>query len=96
MPPAMLLQQELSIHTPDRPTVCTIGVFDGVHRGHHALLRETVAAARKQNALSAVLVFHPHPRTVLSPGAVVPLLTSLDERLELIRARGIDLAIPVS
>ena len=92
----MPLQDELTSHAVGRPTVCTIGVFDGVHAGHRALIQATIGAAARQHAASAVLVLYPHPRSVLSPGNAVPVITPLDERLDLIKACGVDVAVPIT
>src|SRR5262249_32825769 len=73
----------------------TIGKFFAVHLGHQALIRETVAAAGRRRAASAVLTFDRHPLEVLKPGSTFPILTSLDERLELFRALGVDATVIV-
>jgi riboflavin kinase/FMN adenylyltransferase len=76
-----------------RPTFLAIGVFDGVHRGHQALLTAMTSAAKSAGARSAALTFYPHPGTVV-PGRSSPLyLCTLDERVELLAKQGIDLVI---
>jgi len=92
----MSLHAELTRHATGRATVCTLGVFDGVHAGHRALIQATMDQAARQGAASAVLVLYPHPRSALSPTNTVPVITPLDERLALIRACGVDAAIPVT
>ena len=67
-----------------------IGVFDGVHVGHQALLRETVRAAHELGATPAVLTFHPHPACVVAPERAPRLLYSLDERQQLLEDYGIE------
>jgi riboflavin kinase/FMN adenylyltransferase len=59
------------------PAALTLGVFDGVHRGHAALLGATVRAAAERGVTSAALIFDPHPDEVLRPGTVVPRLAPL-------------------
>jgi riboflavin kinase / FMN adenylyltransferase len=74
-------------------SVVTIGKFFAVHRGHQALLRATVEAAREHGALSAVLTFDRHPLEVLRPGSALPQLTTLEERLDLLEEQGVDVAV---
>jgi riboflavin kinase/FMN adenylyltransferase len=79
--------------TPERPTVVTIGKFDGVHRGHRHLLRTVVACAREHGWQAAVIILWPPPPEVLRPGTHVPRLGTLAERTEAIAAEGIDLLV---
>lgn len=67
----------------------TIGFFDGVHTGHRFLLSELCRTARANGLGSAVLTMYEHPESVLS-GNPKPLLTTFDERSELLRRTGID------
>jgi len=78
---------------PDKPTVLTIGKFDGVHRGHEHLFRQLIGRARELGAQAAALILHPHPREVLRPGEPVRYLTSIEERIELLQALGLDLVV---
>ncbi len=75
--------------------VVTVGTFDGVHRGHQAVLEETVRAGRARSAESLVVTFEPHPRCVLEPERCPPSLTTIDERLVLLQRAGIEHAIVV-
>jgi riboflavin kinase/FMN adenylyltransferase len=70
-----------------------IGNFDGVHLGHVRLLEEARTRAARRGGPSAVLTFAPHPARVLAPDKAPPLILSLERRLELIGAAGIDVAI---
>ncbi len=76
-------------------TVATIGVFDGLHRGHLTLLREVVEAARSADAISAVVTFSPHPDSVLGSSPWAGDLTPLPTRLQLLTELGIDLTLVV-
>lgn len=76
-----------------RPTVLTIGAFDGVHRGHQHLIGSTVRRARELSWQSAVLTFDPHPDTVIHPEHGRFYLTSIDEQAELIGELGVDVLI---
>ena len=64
--------------------VIALGFFDGVHNGHGALMRRTVEVAKQKNAIPAAFTFDPHPQNVIL-GRPVPLLTSPDDRAELMR-----------
>lgn len=69
-------------------TVATIGVFDGVHLGHRALLRRVVERAAEMGALSCCVTFSPHPEEVLRPDLEIRHLSPLEDRLEAIRGAG--------
>jgi riboflavin kinase/FMN adenylyltransferase len=68
----------------------TIGNFDGVHRGHRAMLERLVAKARELKLACSVLTFEPHPREFFSPGTAPARLSRLREKLELIAEAGVD------
>jgi riboflavin kinase/FMN adenylyltransferase len=71
-------------------TILTIGNFDGVHRGHQALLERLTGHARKLALPAAVLTFEPHPREFFAPEQAPARLTSLREKLNLLESSGID------
>lgn len=71
----------------------TIGVFDGIHRGHQAILRRLVDAAHTAACPAVVLTFHPHPAIVLRGRADFKILTMPEERAELLEALGMDVVI---
>ncbi len=75
---------------PGLPTVAALGTFDGVHLGHREVLGRTVAEARDRGIDSAAVTFDLHPAQVLRPENAPELLTSFDEKLELIADCGID------
>ena len=68
----------------------TIGNFDGVHRGHRALIGRVVAKARALGMGSCVLTFEPHPREYFLPAQAPARLTRLRDKLELLAATGLD------
>ena len=68
----------------------TVGNFDGVHRGHAAMLARVVAQARALGVPSCVLTFEPHPREFFSPASAPARLTRLREKLELLASAGIE------
>ncbi|MGW5453226.1 bifunctional riboflavin kinase/FAD synthetase [Nocardia sp. NPDC003979] len=70
--------------------VLTIGVFDGVHRGHAQLISRAVAAAKKRGVPAVLMTFDPHPMEVVRPGSHPAQLTTLTRRAELAEELGID------
>ena len=72
------------------PHAVTIGNFDGLHRGHQAMLARLKEEAAHRGLPSCVLTFEPHPREFFSPAQAPARLSSLREKSELIRAAGID------
>jgi riboflavin kinase/FMN adenylyltransferase len=80
---------------PIGAAVVTLGVFDGVHRGHRHLVAATVLAARQRGAGAVALVFEPHPDEVIRPGTSVPRLLPPDVTLARLGDAGLDHAVTV-
>ena len=78
---------------PLRNPVLTIGNFDGVHKGHLALFDKVMERAKAINGQSVVMTFNPHPIKVMNPGNGPPLITPIEQKLELISKAGIDVII---
>lgn len=74
----------------DPPVALTIGNFDGVHRGHRALLDALVSDARGRNGEAVVMTFDPHPRCVLDPDNCPQQITTLDEKRDVLASLGVD------
>jgi riboflavin kinase/FMN adenylyltransferase len=72
------------------PCALTVGNFDGVHRGHQALLARVTSAARARGLASAVMTFEPHPREFFAPQAAPMRISNLRDKLEALRAAGLD------
>ena len=77
----------------DRPSIATVGFFDGVHRGHQAVFDRVRAEARARDMRSVAVTFDRHPREVLTPGREPRLMTTVERRAELIAACGIDVLV---
>jgi riboflavin kinase/FMN adenylyltransferase len=71
----------------------SIGNFDGVHRGHQAILERLIHAARARSAPAVVLTFEPHPLALLNPASNPPRLTTAEQKAELLAAAGVDVVI---
>ena len=78
-----------------RPTVLTLGVFDGLHLGHQLIMRTVVERAKATDAVPTVITFDPHPRAVLHPESAPPLLQTLDQKVEGFGALGIEQTIVI-
>jgi riboflavin biosynthesis protein ribF len=72
------------------PSIATIGFFDGVHLGHRFLLKQLALAAQERQLRSIAITFDQHPRRVLQRDYIPELLTTLDEKLQLLAETGID------
>jgi riboflavin kinase/FMN adenylyltransferase len=73
--------------------VLAVGNFDGVHRGHQVLIERAIAAARECGKPAGALVFEPHPRAFFTPREPHFRLTTIEEKLSIFAAIGLDLAV---
>src|SRR5512141_3393758 len=78
-----------------KPTVLTLGVFDGLHLGHQRIMQTVVERAKAIGAVPTAITFDPHPRAVLHPETAPPLLQTLDQRLANFEVLGIKQAIVI-
>ncbi|MEC5395579.1 bifunctional riboflavin kinase/FAD synthetase [Bergeyella sp. RCAD1439] len=83
------------INYPDRfhsahPLVLSLGMFDGVHKGHQCILNEINHIAENKNLKSAILTFWPHPRLVLQPETELKLLSTIDEKTQHLLKQNLD------
>lgn len=80
----------------DANSVITVGTFDGVHAGHRAIIDTVLEKASQRDARSVIVTFDPHPREIINPGdAGIKLLTTLQERREILEEIGIDLMVVI-
>ena len=76
-----------------RAPIATIGNFDGLHRGHRAIVATVLARARETGGASLLITFEPHPLKVLAPERAPRMLTTRRQRLALIEATGLDVLL---
>jgi riboflavin kinase/FMN adenylyltransferase len=87
------IEEELARVKPQKETLVTIGVFDGIHLGHQRLLTHLRDEARRKNWLSGVVTFKSHPKAVLSSENKLLWLSDLETRISLLRGLGIDVIV---
>jgi riboflavin kinase/FMN adenylyltransferase len=91
----MPVSEELARISPAREMLLTIGVFDGVHLGHQFLISELRDRARASNYLSGIITLSQPPEELFNPVSRVPFLTTIADRLALLKETGADLVIPL-
>jgi riboflavin kinase/FMN adenylyltransferase len=92
----VLVEEELAKFSPERDTLLTIGIFDGVHLGHKYLISKLLEEAKQKNLLPVVVTFRQHPEELLPPRTRLPFLTDIEERISLLKREKVDIVIPLS
>jgi riboflavin kinase/FMN adenylyltransferase len=90
------VEEELSRFLPEKDTLLTIGVFDGVHLGHQRLITELLQQAARKHLLAGVVTFRQHPEDLLSTGKKLPFITDIITRTRLLVEEGVDFVVPLS
>ena len=76
--------------TENKNTILTLGTFDGIHPGHLKIIDKLVNCSKEKDCRNVVITFHPHPRTVLSSDNEVKMLTTQEERKNLLEKHGVE------
>ena len=92
----MSAEEELAYLSPTKDMLLTVGVFDGVHLGHKHLLAELVEKARLENLISGVVTFRQHPQSLFEPHSSLEILTSLPQKIKLLKDEGIEVIITLN
>ena len=92
----MSIGDELRAFAVRGETALTVGVFDGVHRGHTHLISQLVGEAASKGLMAGVVTFREHPAAVLSPSFQAQYLTSFEDRLDLLNETKIDFTVPIT
>jgi riboflavin kinase/FMN adenylyltransferase len=92
----MLVEEELALVSPKRSTALTIGVFDGVHLGHQLLINKVKEKAAEGNLDSIVVTFLHHPRLILGHQSQITFITSIEERVKLLKNLSVSHVVTLS
>ena len=84
---------DITTFTSQKPTVITIGTFDGVHLGHQKIIKRVVETAHKNGLLATVFTFFPHPRMIVQHDQQLKLIHTLAEKKQFLQSLGVDLLI---
>ena len=80
-------------YKPSRESIVTIGTFDGVHIGHRKIITNMVAKGEKENLLSILLTFFPHPRMVLQKDSNIKMIDTINEKKKIFKKLGVEVLI---
>jgi len=90
-----VIRYSKNIILPNKKRYIALGVFDGVHLGHQKLIKQTVDKAKKNEGISIIVTFDPHPDKIINPESDVFLLTSLEERISLVKESDVDIFLVI-
>ena len=90
-----VIRYSKNIILPNKKRYIALGVFDGIHLGHQKLIKQTVDKAKKNDGISIVVTFDPHPDKIINPESDVFLLTTLEERISLIKESDVDIFLVI-
>ena len=86
----MKITKNLSQYTSKTPLALSIGIFDGVHKGHQSIIKKLNFIAQEKNLESAILTFWPHPRTIFNPNDDLKFLNTIEEKIYLLEKKGVE------
>ncbi len=86
-----IIKYSKNLILPKKNRYIAVGVFDGIHLGHQKLIKLAVNKAKKNNGLSIIITFDPHPDKIIIPGNNVFLLTTMEEKISLVKNLNVDI-----
>ena len=86
----MEIIKDLSAYRSTMPMVISLGMYDGVHRGHEKIIHTLKRITEEKNYSSGIFSFWPHPRRVINPEYELKLLTDIEEKIEILEKKGLD------
>tara|TARA_Y100001970_G_scaffold197884_1_gene240748 strand:- start:1608 stop:2549 length:942 start_codon:yes stop_codon:yes gene_type:complete len=85
-----LITQNLKEYNSTKPSVITVGTFDGIHIGHKEIINELCLISKKKKLKSIILSFSPHPKIVLKNSSDIMLINSMDEKVDILNKYNLD------
>lgn len=82
--------KNIDVYKSVKPTVVTIGTFDGVHIGHKKIIKRLINVGKRERLKSVIITFFPHPRMVLQKDSHIKLINTIDERRKIVDELGLD------
>ena len=89
----MIVLRDLFKVKLDKPTVATIGTFDGVHLGHKKILKSLISNSNETDLNSVLITFDPHPKKVINPNSKIELINTTEEKIDILKNLGLDYLI---
>ena len=86
----MIVLRDLFKVKLDKPSIATIGTFDGVHLGHQKILKSLITNSKQSSLKSVLITFDPHPRKILDPNSKIELINTIDEKVDVLKKLGLD------
>ena len=86
----MIVLKDLFKVRLEKPSIATIGTFDGVHLGHQKILKSLISNSKQFSLKSVLITFDPHPRKILDPNSKIELINTIDEKVDVLKKLGLD------
>ena len=81
----MIVLRDLFKVKLDKPSIATIGTFDGVHLGHQKIIKSLITKSKETELNSVIITFDPHPSKVINPNSKLEFLNTIDEKVDILK-----------